>query len=89
MQTKPWLPPLLALAASDDEFGVFEPLALQAATSLARLDGMMAASAKADLFWFGWLLREAQASNEIEGTVTTLRAYGGKCRVTGSAGQER
>lgn len=33
---------------------------------------MMTASAKADLFWLSWLMKEAQCSNVIEGTHTTL-----------------
>lgn len=33
---------------------------------------MMCASAKADLFWLTWLLKEAQYSNVIEGTVTSF-----------------
>lgn len=72
MEIKPFLPPLLPLAADDDYFGSFEALAFQAGLALARLSGMMAISAKADLFWLNWLMREAQISNKIEGTVTTL-----------------
>lgn len=50
-------------------FGKYEHLANGA---LTRLDGMMVASAKPDLFWVTWLMKEAQSSNVIEGTVTTF-----------------
>lgn len=72
MEKKPFLPPLLPIAVEDDHFGSFESLAFQAGIALARLSGMMAVSAKSDLFWLNWLMREAQISNKIEGTVTTL-----------------
>ena len=39
---------------------------------------MMLASAKADLFWISWLMKEAQLSNEIEGTVTTFEEVMGE-----------
>lgn len=49
--------------------GKYEHLAYGA---LTRLDGMMIASSKPDLFWLTWLMKEAQSSNVIEGTVTTF-----------------
>lgn len=50
-------------------FGKYEHLAIGA---LTRLDGMMIASSKPDLFWLTWLMKEAQSSNVIEGTMTTF-----------------
>lgn len=50
-------------------FGKYEHLAIGA---LTRLDGMMIASSRPDLFWVTWLMKEAQSSNIIEGTVTTF-----------------
>lgn len=50
-------------------FGKYEYLAHGA---LTRLDGMMITSSKPDLFWLTWLMKEAQSSNVIEGTVTTF-----------------
>ena len=47
-------------------------LEYKAVSALSRLDGMMIASAKANLFWLTWLMKEAQCSNVIEGTVTTF-----------------
>ncbi|MBD5646157.1 MAG: Fic family protein [Desulfovibrio sp.] len=72
MPTKSFLPPFLPLRAADDAWGQFEPLASEATANLGILNGMMEASAKADLFWLSWLMREAQSSNWIEGTITTL-----------------
>lgn len=72
MDIKPFFPPLLSLSPTTDKFGSFESHAFEAGLALARLSGMMAISEKTDLFWLNWLMREAQISNEIEGTVTTL-----------------
>lgn len=68
----PFLPPLLPLSPSDDHWPVSEMDAFKSATALARLDGMVSSAAKADLFWLGWLMQEAQTSNKLEGTYTTL-----------------
>lgn len=72
MSATPYLPPLLPLTVSDDAWGSFGMLEFNAVSSLAELNGMMQASAKADLFWLTWLLQEARSSNVIEGTVTTF-----------------
>ncbi len=72
MSATPYLPPLLPLTVSDDVWGSFGMLEFNAVSSLAELNGMMQASAKADLFWLTWLLQEARSSNVIEGTVTTF-----------------
>lgn len=62
-------------------WGDFGSLSFSSISNLSSLDGMMRASAKADLFWISWLMKEAQFSNEIEGTVTTFEeVMGGKCR---------
>ena len=53
-------------------WGDFGSLSFSSLLSLSNLDGMMLASAKADLFWISWLMKEAQLSHEIEGTVTTF-----------------
>ena len=65
----PLLPTSPEQASPWGNFGKFEHLANGA---LTRLDGMMVASSKPDLFWLTWLAKEAQSSNVIEGTVTTL-----------------
>ncbi len=44
----------------------------QALGTLARYDGMLLASSNAELFRNSWLMKEAQSSTMIEGTVTTL-----------------
>lgn len=69
---KPFLPRLLPISSSEDAFENFEPLATDATIAVATLSGMMKTSTKADLFWLNWLMREAQISNVLEGTVTTL-----------------
>lgn len=61
--------PLRGPLAFCNSFGLLEH---QASSVLSRLDGMMEASAKPDMFWLTWLLKEAQHANEIEGTVTTF-----------------
>lgn len=61
MSATPYLPPLLPLTVSDDAWGSFGMLEFNAVSSLAELNGMMQASAKADLFWLTWLLQEARA----------------------------
>ncbi len=68
----PYLPPYLPLTPDKDFWGNFGRLEFDAVSSLAELNGMMLASAKTDLFWFTWLMKEAQSSNVIEGTVTTI-----------------
>lgn len=72
MTIQPFLPPLLPLSAAEDNWGSYGSSPCLAAAMLGRFSGMMEASAKADLFWLMWMLRESQYSNEIEGTVTTL-----------------
>ncbi len=72
MTIQPFLPPLLPLCATEDDWGAYGNSPSLAASMLGRFSGMMEASAKADLFWLMWMLRESQYSNEIEGTVTTL-----------------
>lgn len=59
-------------------WGDFGSLSFSSISSLSSLDGMMRASAKADLFWISWLMKEAQFSNEIEGTVTTFEEVMGE-----------
>lgn len=59
-------------------WGDFGALSYSSIASLSSLDGMMRASAKADLFWISWLMKEAQFSNEIEGTVTTFEEVMGE-----------
>ena len=68
----PFVLPPIPDAGQTLPWGGFGSLEYESIASLARLDGMMAASAKADLFWLTWLMKEAQYSNEIEGTVTTF-----------------
>lgn len=80
MSATPYLPPLLPLTVSDDAWGSFGMLEFNAVSSLAELNGMMQASAKADLFWLTWLLQEARSSNVIEGTVTTFEEILGEVR---------
>ena len=72
MSLTPYLPPFLPLTPDEDAWGSFGMLEFQAVSALAELNGMMQASAKADLFWLTWLLQEARSSNVIEGTVTTF-----------------
>ncbi|WP_294559738.1 Fic family protein [uncultured Mailhella sp.] len=72
MNIRPFVPPMLPLDESEDRWGHFGMLDFYATAALAQLNGMMLASAKADLFWLTWLLKEAQSSNVIEGTVTTF-----------------
>ncbi|HJD97722.1 Fic/DOC family N-terminal domain-containing protein, partial [Mailhella massiliensis] len=72
MNIRPFVPPMLPLDVSEDRWGHFGMLDFYATAALAQLNGMMLASAKADLFWLTWLLKEAQSSNVIEGTVTTF-----------------
>lgn len=72
MTIQPFLPPLLPLCATEDDWGAYGNNPGLASAMLGRFSGMMEASAKADLFWLMWMLRESQYSNEIEGTVTTL-----------------
>lgn len=72
MTIQPFLPSLLPLCAREDDWGAYGNNPGLAAAMLGRFSGMMEASAKADLFWLMWMLRESQYSNEIEGTVTTL-----------------
>lgn len=73
MTVSPYRLPFLPIDASHPMpwkyFGKYEHLAYGA---LTRLDGMMTASSKPDLFWLTWLMKEAQSSNVIEGTVTTF-----------------
>ena len=59
-------------------WGDFGSLSFTSLLSLSNLDGMMLASAKADLFWISCLMKEAQLSNEIEGTVTTFEEVMGE-----------
>ena len=69
----PYLLPPLPLSPSEDNWGSFGMLEFQSIALLSNLNGMMQqASAKADLFWLTWLLKEAQSSNVIEGTITTF-----------------
>lgn len=68
----PYLPHCLPLTAAEDFLGSFGRLEYDAVASLAELKGMMLVSAKADLFGRTWLLKEAQSSNVIEGSVTTF-----------------
>lgn len=72
MESKPFLPKFLANNAQGDDFGTFESLATEATVALAKLSGMMCNSQVTDFFWLNWLMREAQISSEIEGTITTL-----------------
>lgn len=72
MTIQPFLPSLLPLSATEDDWGAYGNNPGLASAMLGRFSGMMEASAKADLFWLMWMLRESQYSNEIEGTVTTL-----------------
>lgn len=66
----PFVLPLLPLRPDEDMWEHFSMLEFQATASLSKLNGMMISSAKADLFWRAWLLKEAQSSNVIEGTLT-------------------
>ena len=72
MSPIPFVLPSLPLTSDDSPGKSFGYLENKALVELCRLDGMMRASAKADLFWFTWLMKEAQCSNVIEGTVTTF-----------------
>lgn len=53
-------------------WGDFGTLSFSSLINLSGLTGIMRASPKADLFLISWLMKEAQFSNEIEGTVTTF-----------------
>jgi len=72
MTTAPFVLPPLPLTAGEDRWPSFAMLEFRATAELSKLSGMMQASAKADLFWLMWLLKEAQSSNVIEGTLTTF-----------------
>lgn len=72
MSPTPFVLPPLPLTGDDSPWKNFGHLENKALVELCRLDGMMRASAKADLFWLTWLMKEAQCSNVIEGTVTTF-----------------
>ena len=72
MSPIPFVLPSLPLTSDDSPWKTFGYLENKALVELCRLDGMMRASAKADLFWLTWLMKEAQCSNVIEGTVTTF-----------------
>ncbi len=72
MTATPFIPPHLPLTGSSYPWENFGQLENKTIAMLARLDGMMISNAKADLFWITWLMKEAQYSNVIEGTVTTF-----------------
>ncbi|WP_443743851.1 Fic family protein [Sutterella sp.] len=72
MSIVPFDLPCLPVAQEHARWGSYGYLEHEAIASIARLDGMMCASAKADLFWITWLMKEAQCSNVIEGTVTSF-----------------
>ena len=72
MSARPFFLQPLPLSPADDAWPSLGMLEFKAAAALSELGGMMKASAKADLFWLTWLLKESQASNIIEGTVTTF-----------------
>lgn len=72
MTITPFLLSHLPLTGEPSPWRNFGHLENQTLSTLARLDGMMIASAKADLFWMNWLMKEAKDSNVIEGTVTTF-----------------
>ncbi|MFR8053820.1 MAG: Fic family protein [Bilophila wadsworthia] len=72
MEIKPFHPVPLSLEPQTDNWGEYAILSYKATAALSRLAGMMDVSAKADLFWLTWLLKESQCSNVIEGTVTTF-----------------
>lgn len=74
MSPSPFHLPTLPLSVCEDKdkWDSFGKLEFRAVSALSTLDGMMQASDKADLFWLTWLLKEAQSSNVIEGTVTTF-----------------
>ncbi len=72
MTTMPFNLQRLPLTGQDFPWSSFGQLEYSSIASLSRLDGMVKASAKADLFWLTWLMKEAQYSNEIEGTITTF-----------------
>ena len=59
-------------------WGDFGTLSFSSLANLSGLTGMMRASPKADLFLISWLMKEAQFSNEIEGTVTTFEEVMGE-----------
>ena len=46
-------------------WGDFGSLSFSSISRLSSLDGMMRASAKADLFWISWLMKEAQFSSQL------------------------
>lgn len=72
MSFVPFNLPLLPVSKEPPQWGYYGYLEHTAVASVSRLDGMMCASAKADLFWITWLMKEAQCSNVIEGTVTSF-----------------
>ena len=79
MSRHPFDLPLLPLSPSDPlPWGYLGSIEHRSLAALSRLDGMMSASSKADLFWLTWLMKEAQCSNVIEGTVTTFVEIAGE-----------
>ena len=72
MTVTPFELPSLPQTGEPIPWNNYGQLESQALATLARLDGMMISNAKADLFWVTWLIKEAQCSNVIEGTVTTF-----------------
>ena len=79
MSRHPFDLPLLPLSPSDPlPWGYSGSIEHRSLAALSRLDGMMSASSKADLFWLTWLMKEAQCSNVIEGTVTTFVEIAGE-----------
>lgn len=72
MTATPFDLPNLPSIGETTPWKTYGQLESQALAVLARLDGMMIANAKADLFWITWLMKEAQYSNVIEGTMTTF-----------------
>lgn len=72
MSPTPFVLQALPLAGDESPWKNFGYLENKALVELSRFDGMMHVSAKADLFWLTWLMKEAQCSNVIEGTVTTF-----------------
>lgn len=72
MSVSPFLLPKLPTLGQPLPWRGFGALEHKSIALLSKLDGMMMASTKADLFWITWLMKEAQLSNVIEGTVTTF-----------------
>lgn len=68
----PFALPLLPKLGEPLLWGLHGPQAYRALTEIARLEGIMLASARTDLFWRTWLMKEAHASNAIEGNTATL-----------------